>query len=1231
MEDRCININNINVIRLSKELGLPPAVTASKIAVWQVTNGNKIPTVEDLLKEESVQENVVNRLLSLQGKQEQFEDHYKVEGFETELKRPSSLAKSGIQNKEQAKTPQQIRDQEIYTGLGTLAHNIQAEIIRRNFPEYNTHRQEMEIPEDSLNLFNYIDDQISPIIQQAKKEGTVLVTEMFVGNIRLQRGGTIDLLGITKDGNYKLYDLKTRFTPDKNIKRRYNKLKEFSKQLGEYKKILEEGDSKLGVVKGKVSSTQVIESNLKVSLKTGKIKSYNDVEIVAPLFARTEDTKLNDFINRLQGQIDILINQEPSDPIKHEVWTKLLNSKIDLMQSLQIKQDASEIINYAAVELAAVEVYLQDEENLDTTNLRTEISLYSEINKYVEVDSLTPELKRSMEKVFFQANNLLDKLEKRGKEVVEAAAVRTVGEKFVDELFSPIKDIGFFRKMVMGVSSTNNPLVATAYKTLTEALAKGRSKLDDLKDKLIPIIEQYRQAVGSLDYSIILSDDKRSLVDKYSKEFWVEYYNRKKVNDIKWSKANLDYDEEAYDKAYKNKLAFEDSTMKADIERIKAWLVGLENQPEDLDKTADKIYWYGTETSKGRTQRIKEWLEDNEKNSFRYFKPKDKWIDSKWKEIKEGKWKGTGVEKFYDFYTNYMSAASELSPGFFRPTFIPNFSQTFLERTTDMGLLGAIQGSWSELLNNLELTYDENLYGKIDPYTGEQLRKLFIPGLSKVEQNKSLDLGVSLLTFMEGVYRYDELSQIENTVNEVKYQLRNLNELRFDSLGNPIEGETKVNTKVNNSKQISEQFEYFVDAIMYGKKQKDEGAFELKGNGFTQALGLLNKGDSKKIAYAKIADGLVRYTGLRNLSFNMYAPLVNLLGGSANMYMSGASGIYYSNSDLSKALRLTTAGKINLNSPEALKARLILNWLQIDKEKIDRDIFKKVSNAPLSKFTEQYNGMSLMRESESTMVESAAVAMLLSNKHNLNFDDFEVKDGKLEFKKDISTLDKETFRQKVIRVNGKNIGAMNPDDVLLAKKWMVGRMLMQHRSWLPQLAYERFGKKQYDFILEKDIEGRYRVAARAIKEIMTKGFSQGLEALSADEIAIAKSAFAEVLLIAGTGLISFALKGLDDDDDKEAWLKYTNTVFNRTYNELIFFADPTFSSQFQILLSPAPTTSTVQELGKLVRDSWREVAADLYEDPEKTRKQAKPGKRIISAIPHASQVQRFIDTITEEE
>ena len=89
----------------------------------------------------------------------------------------------------------------------------------------------------------------------------------------------------------------------------------------------------------------------------------------------------------------------------------------------------------------------------------------------------------------------------------------------------------------------------------------------------------------------------------------------------------------------------------------------------------------------------------------------------------------------------------------------------------------------------------------------------------------------------------------------------------------------------------------------------------------------------------------------------------------------------------------------------------------------------------------------------------------------------------------------------------------------------------------------------------------------------------------------------------------------------------SNKISTRVLGELFFFADPTLQSQWQILLSPAASTSTLEEAGKLIRDIVREGTADFYEDPETIQKKAKPLKKLGKIVPYFSKTQSFLDDL----
>jgi hypothetical protein len=790
-----------------------------------------------------------------------------------------------------------------------------------------------------------------------------------------------------------------------------------------------------------------------------------------------------------------------------------------------------------------------------------------------------------------------------GKEAIEEAANSTGITGFVNDVFAAVKDINWMRKMTTGVSNVDNPLVATAYRTVTTALTKAREKIEVMANNLKAVNDELYKYLGKIDYSMMIDGDE--LVQQFTKDFYKTRKQAEKKGDYEWFEDNVTYNNVKYLEARDKQLNYQETFGKKSY----ANYLKLENptmSADEIDLMAEK------EVAK----KMQEWDANNKNNKTKYFTPKNKWLNPKWLEIKQGKYKGTPVEKFYDLYLSYLEVANSIAPDKkFTKGFIANFSKNFIEKTAANGLLGAIKGNASGLLDELAPGYDE-AYGQRDIITGEPVRSLYIPGTSDAKQDKSLDLAASMFKFMEGVYRYEELKDIEKVVVAVKQQLKSAKFLQTDKLGNIVKTGVTEGITIENSNTY-QMFEAWADAVLYGQYKKGDQAFKISGNGFGKLLGL-KKDEEKAISVGKVIDGFIKYTSIRNLGFNLYSPITNLFGGSSNQYMTGASGAYYSGKDLTKAYSLVLGGKTNFPNEETKKARLILDWLQVDTGEFSKDVSEKLSAYKANKLLSDWNSMTLMRESENILREAGALAMVLSGKHGVTMEDFEVVDGKLKTKLDI--YKKETLRQKVIRINNKNIGGINNDDLMMAKTYITGRLLMQHRSWLPALFYSRFGQKQKDYVLEQDIEGRYVTAYRLFKYYFNKSKFQELEEF---EKANMKETATEAALILATAVLSVLLKaGLDDDDKEEAYYKIATKINTRFLSELTFFVDPTLQSQYQILLKPAAAAGTIEDLGRFVGSLYKESMGT-----EEEKKRNKPLKKGLKLIPGANKVESFLNDL----
>jgi hypothetical protein len=1167
------------------------------------------------------QQNVSTTLDTLQRKVNEKDGMLLVDGFDNIWKRIFKTVKGKYSA---AKTEKQLDAEKVRTEADMVIQNIQSDIIKKAFPLENTYVADYVETPETKGMYDLLSKQLAPIIEKAKERGSVMKAEIFVGNSVSSKGDIVSILEIDPEGNYYIYDLGTKYN-NASAKNKYKSLSEWTSQINQVKTILETGDSVLGLKAGKVEGAYLLELEIDYKNKGINIKSkstYNGanenainkflknreikaMNIVAPKFLRTKSEKINDFIDRLYLQIDALMQKTPNTDIAKAANNALIESKLKLAQELQIEANTKNLIDHIQTELEEIQNIVNEANTAglpDSSDLLAQLDVYSKMSNFID----KPTLQQRKEMLYVQglAVQLKNDILEYEKTLILNAAEKTGISNFVSDIFAAVKDIGWFRKATMGISKIDNPLVATAFRLYTDAMGKARTSIQTLADKILEASKEYKRFTGTDDYKLIIEGN--SLVGEYTPDFWKEFSKAKDTNNWEWLSENVVYNKERYLAKRENMLNFLESQRNKNINTLKIANPSISEQ--ELTKELVELEKF----------EMRKWDNANKNNLSIHFTPKSKHINPKWKEIKEGKYKGTPVEAFYNLYRSVLEGANELFPEHIKSNFIPSFNQEFIEKTASLGLAGAIKASASGILDDLSTNYDENLYGEIDSATGMPIDKLFIPGLN-YKENKSMDLGVVLFRFMEGVYRYKELSEVEQTILAVQRQLRNGKTKVVDSLGRELpEGKVADKNVINN--RTADAFDDWVKSSIYNQKRVDEGSFEItdkSAGGFLKLMGLIKEGDTKKISYARIADKLIRYTSLHNLAFNMYSPLVNLFGGASNMYMSGAGGLDYTNEDLTKAFSYVMQGKTGISSEDAQKAKLIYEYFAIEQSDINRDIANELSSRYLTKLTDKYNGMTLMRESENVLQRAGLIAMILSNKHSMKWSDFNVVDGKLVVED--NNMIKENFRQKVITVNSKNIGGVNPDDLASAKRYIAGRMVMQHRNWLPAMAIERFGQKQFDYVLERDVEGRYRTAVRLYKALFSKSL---LEKLTPMEQANLKAAKMEAMLLLGTALLVIALKGVDDDEKEKSWYKISNKISTRALGELGFFIDPTLQSQYQILLSPAASTGVLEDVGGLSKSIWKEAFGD-----EEEKKRAKPLKKTIKLFPLANKGYSFLEDL----
>jgi hypothetical protein len=1135
------------------------------------------------------------------------------------------------------------KDTEMSQFLGNMFHAIAANAVKEAFPDFNKHFKTIELvdaPDNkqfSLSTLPSISKSnilaiIKPVIEAAKKQGSVLSAELMVANTKTKIAGTIDLLEITKDGEIKSLDYKTSMNKG-TTKSNYKKLLGNSEQQILYKKILDYDDPNLGRegINIKYQELMKVVSYMKDGIPTFKVLETSPV-----IYQTSLDKRKNEMLGELFNQIKMLDNKKDKNNI--EKINALMDAKLKLMQSIQKGVKDNEMLSVIMEDLIAIEVFMSENKNINNyIEFRKDLSMYENIGSFINI---TKENTALIEKIQGRAKRLYQQMYGNIEENFANNAAKDLSFEgsiitSPEDVLAPVKDINTYQANFKGASYISNPIVAYIYKTVTTAIAKARKQSSEMSSKInkaVKNLESYMGMTGEKIYEPLLQylNGKPTgyLVDKYSSVFYEERKNAKKNGDLNWFKNNTVLDTESYNKKKNSYIEFLKNKFNADLlVKIESLKKSKKYKEEIIESEAKKY------VTKDHNLALVKWVKDN--NNIMLFNiPTDKWIDSKWKEIKEGKYKRTPVEEFYDMYTSTMESIEDFVPFDIRKNYIAEFKRSFMERIITNGIGDMRLGE--SLANSISMTSDDS-YLEINPFTGKYVRnipilgKMQVPFKNKksfVENEKSYDLGKSLTIFFESAMRYHELSLVEHVHETGRDILLNQKEQILTASGEEAKGGFNLSKTAKGLENTISSLDYFIQSTVYGKSTDEGSSFTVEKESFVgrvfDSLGMMGEKDELSISSVKLLNSILRYTGLNNLGYNLYSPITNLLGGKSMQLLMGVGGRWYDSKDYGFASSVVSLGPFSNLTEDTRKARLFIDMFQLqsseysDKEKKDNSTgFKAFSSIP--------GPMSGMTSTESHMQNAGLIAMIKSNKHSIKWSDWKVVNDELQYIGE-NSLDegvKEAFRQKVLHVNGRALGNMNPDDKIKMKQFFLGRAITQHRGWIPAMLESHWSSKKYNYVLGEYVEGRFNTLIRFVTTNKLNWKN-----LSNEDKANVKEAFAEISIILLAYGLYAAVAGSDEDKEKRKKLKYLLKVLSRYKSEMMFFTGFGYSDMHKILISPAPSISTLEKFGRLL-GSIKDISISDEKDLEKIGKKLK--KNVGQMIPYWSQGSRFFDDIVKKE
>lgn len=481
----------------------------------------------------------------------------------------------------------------------------------------------------------------------------------------------------------------------------------------------------------------------------------------------------------------------------------------------------------------------------------------------------------------------------------------------------------------------------------------------------------------------------------------------------------------------------------------------------------------------------------------------------------------------------------------------------------------------------------------------------------------SYDLAESLSAFTYMAENFQNISEIMTTLDAAKDLVTEREYKRVDSNGIPLLNKLKDRNDRDivikgNESNAAKQIDSFFKMQVYGQMRQELGSFSLLG---------------QEIDTSKLIGQIKGFASIQLLAVNVTAGISNVAMGETMQWAEAMAGEYYNAKDYRKAtteyakLLGSTLGDVGSRSVKG-KVNLLNEMFDFLGEYTEE--VKGVEAEKATKLAQVANASSvffIMKAGEHAMQSRAAMAHLMGIETfdskgkpvgNL-YDSFKVVDGVLKqdevyIKRD-GALVKYDVKEK--RAIARRVGYMlrymhgnyKSTTAVAWQRNAVYGLIGHCRKWVRPGFNRRFGKKYYNEMADRDIEGNYIATLRFLnqvrKDIARFKFdlvSQKWSDLDGVDRANIRRSITEVGVIAcaltATLLMSALGGGLKDDDDSARAMAIRSSTYftNRLFLELTAFMSP--GQMWDLIKSPATCMSPLEAIGKCLEQL---IAQDIYE------------------------------------
>jgi len=628
--------------------------------------------------------------------------------------------------------------------------------------------------------------------------------------------------------------------------------------------------------------------------------------------------------------------------------------------------------------------------------------------------------------------------------------------------------------------------------------------------------------------------------------------------------------------------------------------------------------------------------------------------------------------------------------------FIPAIAKSL---TNDLFKAEGLATRMKQLPDNIRSAFtidpEYNINKLIDPVTGRPRQELPTYFLGQVDpETQDYDMDRTFLAFTMMATTYDSKNAIEDKVRMTKSVMSNARVGRVkkglaESVLNKLGAESPVGYADEAARATTMRVVNTVVDTFYGYQSNQDITFEANENLFTkkQKEKLDELKDQKLAAKTQEEKDLIQsqieeatpqvsvYKGIRGvqqfiqakgMAWNVPAAIVNMAFGAISVFKHASGQRDFTEADTRKATGIMLSSSLNnmtLNTgltqnKEALKTQNAMisfdslkdfTEMRHDQRKFKTQSGETSINQAESQGFNKLRMYEIQRSSEYFVYGQVMISVLLHEKvEGKSLWEHMGGDGIIDIDGYRPGEEKHlALMNKMDQINKRIHGNYDPSSPIAVKKTMIGPLLMQFRSWLPESVAARFEKEKFDPYLQRDVKGTYQTMffSSAIRKHLTamlpmlvpswartKGMNEMSAEISAvDQENIRKFAASLRQYLQIMILISVLRALKDDEDDKEALmiLNASLNVVDRAENDLALFGRPgAFLDMTQgDFLAAIGAASEVEKLGEAV---VKTAQGDGIIETGVYAGKSRMWHHFQKLVPHLGAVQRIANNLDRE-